>query len=75
MAREPLGHSQEFWTVLTYTEPRVIIDAGAGVQLGAVLKIDATNHVHLPRLHGVRALPSLVIRLGTLALCGIDERM
>ena len=54
-------------------EPRVIVDAGHDLALGAIGQEVATHDVHLPELHGPGALPALVVRALSPALRGLDE--
>ena len=65
------GHS--FNEAGTHTESRVVVDAGDGVELRPVSKMDAADHVHLPQLHGARTFPSLVIGPGALLLLRFDQ--
>jgi len=44
-----------------HAEPRVVVDPGDHLALGAVFKCHPAHHVHLPQLHRPGALPSLVV--------------
>jgi hypothetical protein len=51
----------------------VVVDAGDHLHLGAVGQIEPAHDVHLPELHGLRPLPPLVVRLGSLARSGLEQ--
>ena len=54
-------------------EPRVVVDPGDHLALGAVLEEHPTHHVHLPQLHGPRPLPALVVLEPSSSGLGLDE--
>src|SRR5271170_4020613 len=68
LARRCLGDDPR-----TDAEPRVVVDARHDLDLGAVLQEEPTDDVHLPQLHGPRALPALVVRALLLSTLRLDQ--
>jgi hypothetical protein len=53
----------------------VIVDPGHELELGPVLELDATHHVHLPQLHRALALPPAELVAALAAPPQLDQAM